>query len=115
MIFFLTFYFIFTYYHPLDNLLALFRFCYVNFRVEGKGLATISEVTYQSRWINEEQEESSEVKKVRTQIEALNNTEKVLKTKLVRLKKQRSVLDGFADRLVAQDSGEDKKVKITIL
>ena len=67
--------------------------------VEGKGDATIQEVSFQSKLITpqEEEEDKSANKQLQKELDQLCEREKALNAKVSRLTKQRTVLEGFAD------------------
>ena len=74
-------------------------------RVEGSGAATISEVSFQKKFTPDHQVDPSKkqenTEKLRQELKEAAIEMKVLQAKDVRLNKQREVLDGLADKLVA--------------
>ncbi|XP_019623479.1 PREDICTED: protein F37C4.5-like isoform X1 [Branchiostoma belcheri] len=80
-------------------------------RVECKGPASITEVTYHSKFIPaDEAEENKKIRELKDKLNDLEKTKKALLAKKHRLEKQRSVLDGFADNMIKPTSpGENKE------
>ncbi|XP_066277855.1 protein F37C4.5-like isoform X1 [Branchiostoma lanceolatum] len=79
-------------------------------RVECKGPASITEVTYHSKFIPaDEAEENKKIRELKDKLNDLEKTKKALLAKKHRLEKQRNVLDGFADNMIKPTSpGENK-------
>lgn len=76
-------------------ILYIFLFSY---RVEGKGAATISEVSFQSKHVPpNEAERSQRSKELREELEALELQETELLSEQAVLKKQWELLDSFAN------------------
>ncbi|XP_078617338.1 protein F37C4.5-like isoform X9 [Branchiostoma floridae x Branchiostoma japonicum] len=80
-------------------------------RVECKGPASITEVTYHSKFIPaDEAEENKKIRELKDKLNELEKTKKALVAKKHRLEKQRNVLDGFADNMIKPSSpGENKE------
>jgi hypothetical protein len=80
-------------------------------RVDGKGLATILEVSFQSKFLTSEEvtSQNAEQEDLKRQLNEAVRRRAELNTKKHRLKKQRDVLDGFADALM---KGSPKQVLI---
>ena len=74
-------------------------------RVEGIGAATISEVSFQKKFspdhLVDPSKKQEHTEKLRQELKEAAIEMKVLQAKNVRLFKQREVLDGLADKLVA--------------
>ncbi len=73
----------------------------VLYRVEGRGSATITEVAFQSKDLtpDEDANQHEKEKQIRKQLEDAERRHGVMVTKQHRLRKQRDVLDGFADNV----------------
>lgn len=71
------------------------------FRVEGRGSATISEVAFQSKQLTPDEAPGAQdrEKTLRRQLEDAERRHGLMVTKQQRLRKQREVLDGFADNM----------------
>ncbi|CAH1799373.1 unnamed protein product [Owenia fusiformis] len=83
-------------------------------RVEGRGAATILEVTYQTKYIRpEENAANQQTKLIEADLKALEKEKSVLLAWQKRVQKQRSVLDGFADNLTKVQEIKDKDGKVT--
>ena len=84
-----------------NNALSNVFICFSLTRVEGKGSATITEVAFQTKQLTPDEESSQheKEKQLRKQLEDGEKRHKVLLTKQHRLRKQRDVLDGFADNV----------------
>jgi hypothetical protein len=70
-------------------------------RVEGRGNATISEVSVQTKHLDaSDSGKQGKREELQKELEKLQQRRTLLTTKQHRLKKQRTVLDGFADNVV---------------
>ena len=70
-------------------------------RVEGRGSATISEVSVQTKHLDEnEAKNSGKRDELQKEMEKLENRKDLLTQKQQRVQKQRTVLDGFADNVI---------------
>ncbi len=74
----------------------------VIFRVEGRGAATITEVAFQTKQLTPDEStiQNEKEKQLRYQLEEAERRHNILNVKQHRLRKQRDVLDGFADNVV---------------
>ena len=87
-----------TTHFDIDGLRALN--IYVYFRVNGHGIATILEVTTQTKAVSEtEAVQSEQEKDLRSQLKDIETQITLLEPKKSRLQTQRKTLDGFADSL----------------
>ena len=83
--------------------------------MEGKGSATITEVAFQTKQLTPDEESSQheKEKQLRKQLEDAEKRHKIMVTKQHRLRKQRDVLDGFADNV--KKAGSDGVCIVSIL
>ena len=76
--------------------------------MEGSGSATISEVSFQKKFIPchqlEPDKKQEKAEQLKQEMKDAVNDMKILQQKKVRLTKQRQVLDGFADKLVTPEA-----------
>ena len=71
--------------------------------MEGRGSATISEVSLQTKHLKPEEESAQRKSKqedLQKELDRLLQRQSALQTKRHRLQKQRTVLDGFADNVI---------------
>ena len=80
--------------------------------MEGRGGATITEVSFLTKQLSPEEESShtAREKEFKGRLDAAKRRRDVLWTKKHRLKKQRDVLDGFADNVMRAGSRPNRPV-----
>ena len=86
----------------LDHIKIYTKFTLIISRVEGRGSATITEVAFQTKQLTPDEStiQNEKEKQLRYQLEEAERRHNILNVKQHRLRKQRDVLDGFADNVV---------------